>query len=209
MKDFIKLGFALLAVTFIAGFVLHTAYEKTKPKIEEIQRSQEASARKEVLPEAVEFTAVRMQDDAKDSALIDNTVENRYWVGRDAEGEDVGLVIKIFAYGYDPSPVTAMAGLKTDGTVIGLKIIAQQETPGLGARIQEVAEVEGQPVVWFTRQFEGLKAGTIEVVKGKVSEGVNGISAITAATITSKAVTDAVNKGYLTVMRETMNREGE
>ncbi|HPE20824.1 MAG TPA: RnfABCDGE type electron transport complex subunit G [Candidatus Mcinerneyibacteriales bacterium] len=209
MKDFIKLGFALLAVTFIAGFVLNTAYEKTKPKIEEIQRSQEASARKEVLPEAVEFTPVKMQEDVKDSALIDSTVENRYWVGQNAEGEETGIVIKVFAYGYDPSPVTAMAGLKRDGTVIGLKIIAQTETPGLGARIQETVEVEGQPVVWFTRQFEGLKAGTIEVIKGKVSEGVNGISAITAATITSKAVTDAVNKGYLAVVRETMNREGE
>ena len=209
MKDFIKLGFALLAVTFIAGFVLNTAYVKTKPKSEEIQRSQEASARKEVLPDAVEFTPIKMQQTEEESVLIDNTVENRYWIGLNEKGEEVGFVIKIFAYGYDPSPITAMVGLKKDGTVIGLKIIAQKETPGLGARIQEVVEEDGQPVVWFTRQFENLKAGEIEVIKGKVSEEVNGISAITAATITSKAVTDAVNKGYQIIVKEALNGEGE
>ncbi|HOO59665.1 MAG TPA: RnfABCDGE type electron transport complex subunit G [Candidatus Mcinerneyibacteriales bacterium] len=209
MKDFIKLGFALLAVTFIAGFVLHTAYEKTKPMIEEIQRSQEAAARKEVLPEAAEFNPVKMQEDKKDSLLIDNTVENRYWVGLDKEGKETGFVIKIYAYGYDPMPIIAMAGLKKDGTLIGLKIIAQKETPGLGARIQETVEEAGAPVVWFTRQFQGLKAGAIEVIKGDVPEGVNGIAAITAATITSKAVTDAVNKGYLAIARESLKGEGE
>ena len=209
MKDFIKLGFALLAVTFIAGFVLHTAYEKTKPMIEEIQRSQEAAARKEVLPETAEFNPVKMQEDKEDSFLIDNTVENRYWVGLDKEGKETGFVIKIYAYGYDPMPIIAMAGLKKDGTLIGLKIIAQKETPGLGARIQETVEEAGAPVVWFTRQFQGLKAGAIEVIKGDVPEGVNGIAAITAATITSKAVTDAVNKGYLAISRESLKGEGE
>jgi electron transport complex protein RnfG len=150
-----------------------------------------------------------MQEDKKDSLLIDNTVENRYWVGLDKEGKETGFVIKIYAYGYDPMPIIAMAGLKKDGTLIGLKIIAQKETPGLGARIQETVEEAGAPVVWFTRQFQGLKAGAIEVIKGDVPEGVNGIAAITAATITSKAVTDAVNKGYLAIARESLKGEGE
>jgi len=209
MKDYIKLGFALLAVTFIAGFVLSTAYEKTKPKIDEIQKNEEASARMDVLPEAIDFSTAELDESLEETTLLDNTVENRYWIGKNAQGEEVGIVIKIYAYGYDPAPIAAMAGLAEDGTVIGLKIIAQKETPGLGARIQEIGEEEGEPVVWFTRQFESLKAGTIEVVKGRVPEDVNGISAITAATITSKAVTEAVNKGYRLLSREKQMRGGE
>jgi electron transport complex protein RnfG len=61
-----------------------------------------------------------------------------------------------------------------DGTITAIKILNQNETPGLGARIIEPE---------FTRQFSN-----------KDLSALNDIQAITGATISSRAVIEAVKK---------------
>jgi electron transport complex protein RnfG len=66
-------------------------------------------------------------------------------------------------------------------------VLSQGETPGYGDRILEVKEGEKTP--WFTRQFNGRKVADNIALK---TDG-GAIDAITGATITSRAVTTAVN----------------
>jgi len=71
----------------------------------------------------------------------------------------------------------------SDGKILGVHILEHLETPGLGARSTEVRPDEDEP--WFLRQFKGLDSVALK------KDGGN-IDAITAATITSRAITDAV-----------------
>ena len=69
-------------------------------------------------------------------------------------------------------------------SVAGITFTKQNETPGLGARIDEA---------WFQAQFRGKKAPLSLLPEGSQSDKTGEIDAITGATITSKAVRDIVN----------------
>ena len=85
-------------------------------------------------------------------------------------------------YGGDVSVMTA---IKPDGTVAGVAILdVSGETPGLG---QNAAKES------FYSQYIGLKKG-VSVLKNGAKAENNEVDAVTGATITSTAVTRAVNK---------------
>ncbi len=94
-----------------------------------------------------------------------------------ADGKHIGWCIKTSSPGYG-GDITVIVGIK-DGKVEGVSITDMDETPGLGARASEES---------FISQYKG-KSGKLAVSKdgGK-------IEAISGATITSRAVTEAVNK---------------
>lgn len=68
-------------------------------------------------------------------------------------------------------------------TLTGIAFIAQNETPGLGARIEEE---------WFKKQFKGKIPPLVRVNEGEPTTN-NQFDAITGATATSKAVQDIIN----------------
>lgn len=78
------------------------------------------------------------------------------------------------------------------GRIVGLEILSQNETPGLGGRIAEP---------WFTAQFRGeaLKSGAVRVRQGGGSgdpdPGNGELDAVTGASLTSAAVERIVNGG--------------
>lgn len=178
MKKYLKLPIALVIVTFIAGFVLSYANKKTAPRIKKLQAQKEEKARKYVLPGADKFQAEKLN---VNSTYIDNT----YWKAYDNQNNLIGYVAQVFKSGYS-SKIKIMVGVDVDKNIEAIKILEQEETPGLGAKCEEN---------WFQKQFDNLKAGDIEVMKKEIPDGRNAIKAITAATITSQAVTDGINKG--------------
>lgn len=105
-----------------------------------------------------------------------------YYVGI-ADGKTVGYVFETSAKGYG-GDVNVMTGISEDGEISGVVILSHGETPGLGAN----AEKES-----FREQYrQAVPEGKINVVKYQTPQ--NGeIEAITGATITSSAVTNAVN----------------
>jgi Predicted NADH:ubiquinone oxidoreductase, subunit RnfG len=74
-----------------------------------------------------------------------------------------------------------LVGFDFKGEIKGIKILSQEETPGLGAKIDEIKFGEKKP--WFLQQFEGRLAGELDL---------RDIQAITGATISSKAVLEGV-----------------
>lgn len=99
-----------------------------------------------------------------------------------AVGEDgtvAGFVITTHASGYG-GDIEVMTGINTSGEITGVNILSMEETPGLGARAKEDA---------FLRQYGGLASSTLAVNK----DGGE-IDALSGATITSRAVTKAVNE---------------
>ena len=88
---------------------------------------------------------------------------------------ETGVVIQTVAYGYAGN-ITLLVGVSNEGTVTGLVVRDLSETPGLGANALTDTE--------FLSQFLGTS--------GEAQVGEN-IDAITGATVSSKAVTKAVN----------------
>ena len=85
-----------------------------------------------------------------------------------------------------------MVGVDTTGKIIGLKVIAQTETPGLGTKIEEVKYGEKSP--WFQDQFIKRTADGLAVDK----DGGE-IKSITGATISSRAVAVSIKNGLDTL----------
>jgi len=113
---------------------------------------------KEVLGEAVSFTAIKKGQ------------EIAYYEAKDKDGQTIGAVFK--ATGKSYSNIETLVGMLKDGTITAIKVLSQQETPGLGSR---VAEPE------FTEQFRYVK-------------DISKVQAITGATVSSNAVIEAVKK---------------
>ncbi|MBQ8267196.1 MAG: FMN-binding protein [Clostridia bacterium] len=101
------------------------------------------------------------------------------------DGEIVGLIFVTEANGYGGA-VSVMTAVNMDGSVAAIEILdASNETPGLGQNVTKEN---------FYTQFNGLK-NDIAVIKGGTANAENNeINAVTGATISSKAVTAAVNQ---------------
>lgn len=77
-----------------------------------------------------------------------------------------------------------IVGFFLDGTISGFRVIKANETPGLGTKVNEHK---------FQEQFEGMNPKK-HIFKVKQDGG--DIDAVTAATISSRAVIDAIQKAY-------------
>jgi Na+-transporting NADH:ubiquinone oxidoreductase subunit C len=76
-----------------------------------------------------------------------------------------------------------MVGFTSPTTLSGVSIVSQNETPGLGARIEEP---------WFTSQFAG-KTGPFRFVEEGTSNSDDEIDSITGATRTSQSFKNIIN----------------
>ena len=88
----------------------------------------------------------------------------------------VGRVLAASTQGYS-GPIQGLVGLDPAGAVSGVRVLVQTETPGLGAKITGQA---------FLDQFQGKKAAEVALKK---DDPAGKIDAVTAATISSRAVT--------------------
>ncbi|MGH4051455.1 MAG: RnfABCDGE type electron transport complex subunit G [Clostridium sp.] len=165
----------LLIITAMAGLLLGGVFQITKAPIAAKVLADKKAAMKELLPTADKFEAsdVKLEGNEKISEV------NVALVGTDV----IGYTIKVAPNGYG-GPVETMVGISNDGKVTGIKILALQETPGLGANA---------PNPEFSDQYQNKPTKEkLEVVK-IVPTKDNQIEAITGATITSAAITLGVN----------------
>ena len=119
---------------------------------------------------------IAKSDYANDEILSVNTA-------LDKSGEVLGYVISVTSHEGSQSDITLSVGIRNDGTLNGYSITSISETPGLGMLVQEKA---------FYSQFENKSESSYTVVKTAPSAD-NEIEAVTGATISSRAVTNAVN----------------
>ncbi|KGN01778.1 electron transporter RnfG [Clostridium novyi A str. 4570] len=186
-KETLMLGLKLLIITAIAGLVLGWAHKVTLEPIDKQNIKTNNEAMNQVLPSAKEFAKIAAQE-VKEGEKVDKVLpkENSIVeVNKGQNGSEVtGYAIKVETKGYG-GKIEMMVGISNQGKVDGIKILNHSETPGLGAKAPEPS---------FSDQYKGKAIKTpLEVVKGTASKD-NEISAITGATITSRAVTKGVNE---------------
>ena len=184
MNKIIKNALILTIITLVAGLGLGFVYEITKDPIAQAQDSAKKEAWQQVFPEASidDFEAVDVDTEAAEEAVESlgiNAVIDEVCV---VNGGDDGYVITATdkeGYGGD---IQITVGITSDGTVNGISILSISETAGLGMRATEPE---------FQAQYEGKQTDKFVVSK----EGGDGEpnDALSGATITSRAVTGAVN----------------
>ena len=102
-------------------------------------------------------------------------------------GKVVGVAFQVSGQGY-AGPIKIILGIDTKGKLLGVRVIAHLETPGLGDKI-EVAKSD-----WI-KGFDGLFLGQPEKDKWKVKKDGGVFDQFTGATITPRAVVKAVKYG--------------
>jgi len=179
MRDIIKLSLFLMLVAGVAGAGLSYVNGLTGPLIEKQIRQQKIDGFKEVYPESdrVENESQKYLN-ASHSPLLKEV--NLAYSGT----APAGVIYAIESKGYS-GPIVLLAGFDiATAKLTAVKVLSQRETPGLGAKAQE------RP---FLDRYKGKDlAVPLEVSKGAPAKD-NQIEAITASTITSKAVTVGVN----------------
>jgi electron transport complex protein RnfG len=118
-----------------------------------------------------------------------------YRVRRKADGQMLGWVVKGKGAGYADT-IELLVGLDPSAErLLGMDVLRQNETPGLGNRIQEAK---------WRGQFSGKAAAEPLAAVKDAAEAPNEIVAVTSATITSASVCDIVNR-TVRDFRETMD----
>lgn len=184
MNTVVKMLLTLTLVGVLSGGLLSQINNWAAPKIK-VNRQKET-----------ERAIFLVQPDAKDYKKID--VDFELYQVFNASGESIGYSLPFEGNGFQGN-IRLMVGVKPDlETLVGLEILEQVETPGLGTKVTEK---------FFTQQFEGLVAKPqVDWVKGAEPSNPNEIQAITGATISSKSVVGIVNAG-LKKLQESVNKE--
>lgn len=172
-NNLFKIATPILVLTIIAAVMaalLAGTNLLTKNKIAEITLKNE----KEAVSKVISAESYTQQTTTL------NSVEYTYYSAFE-NNVCIGYAFTVSANGYG-GQVSAVVGIKSDGAISAVEITGvSDETPGLGQNAKKEA---------FTSQFSGKK-NKLAVVKSGASE--DEINAVTGATITSKAVANAVN----------------
>ena len=113
----------------------------------------------------------------------------QYHVGR-IEGGFVGTVFTTATNKGYSGPIEIVVAMDESGEIIaGVRIKSHSETPGLGANAVQIRYGDIEP--WFLDQFSGLSPAQAILKK---DDAAGAIDAITAATITSRAIADGVRE---------------
>ena len=163
MKKIIGIVASLTIIAGVCAAVLAFVNEITAEPIKETAKANEMAAVRAVMPAGVEQVEARGET----------------FVGKNAQGETIGYAAKGKDGGGYGGDIILMVGFERDKkTLVCYKTLAASETPGLGMKLNAPE---------FAGQFRGKDATTLRLKK----KGGD-IEAITAATITSKAVLKAV-----------------
>jgi Na+-translocating ferredoxin:NAD+ oxidoreductase subunit G len=180
-STFINMVLTLLIVTGVSAVTLSFVYNATKGPIEE--------AKLKKLKEAINIV-VEGADNAEVSEEIFVPVAGGgndlsfYEVKKD--GKLIGTAVKSYTNSGFSGYMAVMVGFDENGVILDSNVLEHKETPGLGDKTDK-------NVSDWNNQFKGKNPSEFVL---KVSKDNGNVDAITAATITSRAYCDAIQRAY-------------
>lgn len=179
MKDNLKLVITLTIICAIAAFLLSYAHQITLKPIAHQKRMEKVRALTRVLPPYdnhpdKEFMRILL----KSGGTLEVDLAKR-------GGTLAGVAYRMVSHKGFGGDIELLMGVAPSGKITGIEILSMSETPGLGARILEPA---------FKNQFKGR---ALEGTKWAVKKDGGDIDQITGATISPRAVTEAIHRGLL------------
>ncbi len=184
MIRYIQQAWLVLLLALVFGVALAGVNAKLKPMIEANEAKAKKDAALELVPGAKYVEIVKMTLPIKDK----QTEEIEVFRVIDGDKKLVGWAFPAEGDGY-ADVIKLIVGVTADAkTITGMKVIYNQETPGLGNKITETS---------FRAPFAGkLSLAKLIPAKNKAVAdlGPNEIQAVTGATISSRAVCDIIRR---------------
>lgn len=166
----------LTMIALISAAALAFTYGQTKPILDEQARQRQIEAVAQVVP-------------AFDNSPTEEAVRlpefpelELYPATRD--GERIATAVRSYSGNGYGGALRIMVGFDNDGKVTGSAVLQHAETPGLGAKLTEES---------FRNQLIGMDAAADELA---VTKDGGEVDSITAATISSRAYVEAVNRAW-------------
>jgi electron transport complex protein RnfG len=182
-STFKNMVLSLTMISLVASASLGFVYKMTKAPIELSVLNKKLVAIKQVVPE---FTN-NPNDEMYRLPTGDGDSLDIYPARKD--GNIIGYAVNTYSKKGFSGNINLMAGFKPDGTIINITILEQKETPGLGTKMTE-------PL--FKNQFNDKQPANFRL---KVKKDGGSVDAITAATISSRAFCDAIQRAYNTLQK--------
>ncbi|MBG0861327.1 MAG: RnfABCDGE type electron transport complex subunit G [Bacteroidales bacterium] len=177
-STFKNMALSLTLISLVSAACLGFVYELTREPIALSALNKKLDAIRQVVPEFdnnPNSEMFRLPTDEGDSLEIYPAKKG---------GEIVGYAVNTWSQKGFSGLITLMAGFRTNGTIMNITILDHKETPGLGTKM---AEPE------FKNQFNDKNPAEFIL---KVEKDGGPVDAITAATISSRAFCDAVQRAY-------------
>lgn len=191
MNKLVKDALVLTCITVVAGLALGFVYELTKAPIAKAQADALQQAYQSVFTDAASFEDMKDFDSEKATALVqdagytDDTIDNCV-EALDGSGNLLGYVITVTSSAGYGGKITFSVGINNDNVINGYSITSISETAGLGMKARDTGDGT------FSSQFVNREAEIFTVTKSGASTSAE-VDAISAATITSNAMTNGVN----------------
>jgi electron transport complex protein RnfG len=175
----LSLTFISLAASASLGFV----YEFTKKPIELSNLNKKLKAIRLVVPD------FNNDPDKEMYKLPTGSGDSLDIYPAKKDNEIVGYAVNTYTKNGFSGNISLMAGFKPDGTIFNITVLEHKETPGLGSKMNDPG---------FKDQFNLKNPTSFEL---KVKKDGGPVDAITAATISSRAFCDAVQRAYNTIQK--------
>lgn len=170
---------ALFVICIVAGGVLGIVFNATKDPIAAAENAKKTAAIKNVLPEFKTLKTVNVKSAMEDAEIP-------FHLAYDADNNFIGAAVETFTNKGFSGNISLMVGILADGTVKNISVLQHAETPGLGSKMEEET---------FKGQFCDKNPASFNF---SVKKDGGDVDAITAATISSRAFCDAVNRALST-----------
>lgn len=189
----------LAVVTVVAGIALGSVYNLTLEPIAAAKKAARERAIKLVLPSFDNLESIKVAiPDVPDVTAGNGGQDSLEFHKAFKDGKLVGIAVATFSnQGYDPTQIQIMVGFLPDGIIDSTMVTQQKETPGLGTKMADPK---------FNGQFAGKNPAAFNLYVKKDKENAGMVDAITASTISSSAVCDALRRAYQTF--ESYKKEG-
>lgn len=178
-SNFKNMVLVLFVVTLVASAAVGVVNSLTADKIAQAQQDKQV--------EAIRMVVAPFDNDPLAEADTVATPDGGELVFFPATkgGEPVGTAVKTYSNNGFSGFISIMVGFNPDGSIHNYSVLEHKETPGLGSKMGE----------WFVKGAKGDVTGKTPGTTGlQVSKDGGEVDAITAATISSRAFLDAVNR---------------
>ncbi len=172
----------------IAGLLLVFVYQATQPAIQAYKAMVLRQAVQEVLKGPERWDTLYVVDDGlrlQPPEGADAASLEMVFLGYQQDGEPIGFAITGGEFGFQDIIELIFGYDPHTRTVIGMKVLSNKETPGLGDKIEKDSA--------FVAEFDGPDVPIAGVKTGRATGAANEVDMITGATISSRAVIAIIN----------------
>jgi electron transport complex protein RnfG len=173
---------ALVALAIVAAVLAGLAQRGTRDRIADNERRDALAVLESVLPDTPHDNDLLADTiEAVDEELLGSSRPHRIHIAR-LGGAPAGVVMEVTARGGYGGPLELLVGIRADGSIAAVRVLAHRETPGIGDGVERrdwLSQFDGHSLVdpppedWLVKRdggaFDEMTGATITpraVVKG-------------------------------------------